>query len=164
MKNYIKIIGSFLLVLVFLFCCSCTGPQDTTDKNVPDEIMTNEEQTQIRTLINDTNPEYKLYLSRVVYSDYKEESDRLATVILAAPFVMEEIEKGKTEYREFFIQVGLHLSTDEFMELTADGAAPLKERYSNAEYMKDAASVDCNAWRNQNKKETENLNKVIKKY
>ena len=106
MKNYIKIIRSFLLVLVFLFCCSCTGPQDTTDKNVLDEIMTNEEQTQIRTLINDTNPEYKLYLSGVVYSDYKEESDRLATVdikgvpvILAAPFVMEEIEKGKTEYR-----------------------------------------------------------------
>ena len=89
--------------------------------------------------------------------------------IFAIPFVVAEIEDGKTEYIPFFIEIGLHLSVPEYMEYmtiynSTYNDIPINERYINIRNDPKAKDFDYKVWLSENEETLDNLFKFLDAY
>ena len=86
--------------------------------------------------------------------------------IFAVPYVMEEIDKGKTEYESFFALIGAHLSTAEYMKsigLESEDVQLPQEKKEEA-LLKSAEKFDYKDWIAQNEEDIDNLFSFLDEY
>lgn len=80
--------------------------------------------------------------------------------LLAIPYVLEEIEIGNSEYEEYFVILGLHLTTNDFAEYVYDwDIADRLSRYDNMRNDDRVKDFDYRAWLAENKQSLEALYK-----
>ena len=84
--------------------------------------------TYIETLAN-IYKNSKTHIPDIIASD-KVLDEKLETLrpygVLALPYVVNELKKGNDEYEEFFIAIGLHLSSDEYYDYLKCSYAEIK--------------------------------------
>ena len=91
--------------------------------------------------------------------------------IFAVPYVMEEIEAGNNELEPFFVLIGTHLTTAEYMQLTDridptkyTGTPPPTEEEIDAMLIEGAKDFDYKKWYAENKTDIENLENFLDAY
>ena len=84
--------------------------------------------------------------------------------ILAIPFIVEEIERGNDEYVGYFREIGLHLSTPEFMEHFGNYFLLDEENHMAIINHPKAEGFDYKAWLDENKEDLDNLFKFLDAY
>ncbi len=84
--------------------------------------------------------------------------------ILAVPFVEQELNKGNTEYEEFFLELGLHLLVPEFMEIFGDPNHMPEESYEILKNSNGAESFDYKVWLSENRTDLDNMFKFLDEY
>lgn len=84
--------------------------------------------------------------------------------IYALPYVIDEIEKGNTEYVSFFTKIGLHLTHKEYAHLAIQEYHYLNELYYDKDYLSGSEDFDYNEWLNENEEDLNNLFKFLDAY
>ena len=86
--------------------------------------------------------------------------------ILAIPYILPEIEKGKTEYEDYFTYIGLHLSNEDFIDVTK--GLLYEERWEelqqNEDFTKGAEDFDYKEWLDENANDIRALLKYTEEY
>ena len=84
--------------------------------------------------------------------------------VLALPYVIKQIEKGKSEYIPFFAAIGLHLSHKDYAHLAMLTHHYNETLYSDAEYIAGAEDFDYKVWLSENEEDLDNLFKFLEAY
>ena len=84
--------------------------------------------------------------------------------IFSIPFVVEEINLGHSEYSRYFVEIGLHLSTPEFMEYFGDLHLSDEEKHEMIISHPKAEDFDYKVWLSENEEDLENLFKFLDAY
>lgn len=91
---------------------------------------------------------------KIIHTDWSVEEKLIELSrfgILAIPYVLEEIEKGNTEYEEYFRVIGLHLSTDVFADYMFNWKVQDRlERYDNMRLDARGRNFDYRVWLSEN--------------
>ena len=84
--------------------------------------------------------------------------------IFSIPFVVEEINLGHSEYSRYFVEIGLHLSTPEFMEYFGDLHLSDEEKHEMIISHPKAEDFDYKVWLEENEEDLDNLFKFLDAY
>ena len=88
--------------------------------------------------------------------------------ILAIPYVEEEISKGNVLIKNYFEDIGLHLTTEEYAEIVCtyntDSTPGYDELYDKVYSHPKAEDFDYKAWLDENEEDLNNLFKFIDAY
>ena len=76
--------------------------------------------------------------------------------IYGLPYVLEEIEKGNTEFESFFTEIGLHLSHREYVEIGISEHFQ-KEMYEKLKQTGSPTDFDYKVWLSENEEDLNNL-------
>ena len=91
--------------------------------------------------------------------------DKLKTYgIISIPFIVDEINRGHSEYARYFIEIGLHLSTPEFMEFFGDLLLSDEEKREKIVNHPKAENFDYKVWLSENEEDLDNLFKFLDAY
>lgn len=91
--------------------------------------------------------------------------DKLKTYgIISIPFIVDEINRGHSEYARYFIEIGLHLSTPEFMEFFGDLLLSDEEKREKIVNHPKAEDFDYKVWLSENEEDLNNLFKFLDAY
>ncbi len=84
--------------------------------------------------------------------------------LFAVPYVVKEIENGKTEYEAFFVEIGLHLSVPEFMLIFGDPNLPYEEIPEKIRNAEGAEDFDYKQWLSENQADLDAMFKFLDAY
>ena len=88
--------------------------------------------------------------------------------LLAIPYVVDEIEKGNSGFERFFTDIGLHLTTEEYMSYISDTYSPIVDRdsarYDLIRNHPKAEDFDYKVWLSENEEDLDNLFKFLDAY
>lgn len=84
--------------------------------------------------------------------------------ILAIPYILEELEKGNTEYEKYFTAIGLHMETPEYMIYMSDCERLWEHGFDQEGFMDGAEDFDYKVWYEENKEDLDNLFKFLDAY
>ena len=87
--------------------------------------------------------------------------------IFAVPYVVKEIEKGHTEFEKFFVLIGAHLSTPDYLKIVErtsfEQPPPTSEQIDEA-LLSCAEDFDYKVWLSENEEDLDNLFKFLDAY
>ena len=84
--------------------------------------------------------------------------------ILAIPYILEELEKGNTEFEKYFTAIGLHMETPEYMIYMSDRDRLWEHGFDQEGFMDGSEDFDYKVWYEENKEDLENLFKFLDAY
>ena len=84
--------------------------------------------------------------------------------ILAIPYIQDRINEGHTEYESFFIEIGLHLTADEFAQIVSVLPPSSTTHYDNIRNHPKAEDFDYKVWLSENEEDLDNLFKFLDAY
>ena len=107
----------------------------------------------------------KIYNSEASAEEKSEAYRRFG--IFAVPYVVKEIERGNREFEDFFILIGAHLSTPDYLKIverTSLEQPPPKTEEINEALFKYAEDFDYKVWLSENEEDLDNLFKFLDAY
>ncbi len=84
--------------------------------------------------------------------------------ILAIPYILEELEKGNTEFEKYFTAIGLHMETPEYMIYMSDRDRLWEHGFDQEGFMDGSEAFDYKVWYEENKEDLDNLFKFLDAY
>ena len=84
--------------------------------------------------------------------------------ILAIPYILEELEKGNTEFEKYFTAIGLHMETPEYMTYMSDRDRLWEHGFEQEGFMDGSEDFDYKVWYEENKEDLDNLFKFLDAY